>query len=80
MITTISYFVAVTLGAQVSPYALIATAFVDFTIAKSFSDWMKSRAMAKTDFVSVAVIETNGDLDEPEDMALDAEEVKEQYG
>lgn len=80
MIATISYMAATAAGAQITPYALIATVLADFVTMKAFSDWMKSRAMSRADFVPVAVMATDEQIDDPEEMALDAEEVKERYG
>lgn len=81
MIATVSYMVASAVGAQITPYALIATAFADFVTMKAFSDWMKSRAMAKADFVPVGVPKEQMDAEEDvEDMAMSAEEVEEKYG
>jgi len=82
MFATIAYFAAAVQGAQITPYALIATAIVDASMWKAFAGWMESRAMAKTDHVPVAVIAQDPHAVEEQmgEMALDADEVEDRYG
>jgi len=83
MITTGAYMAAVSQGAQITPLALVVTLIVDMVWAKAFTDAIQARYAAKQDYVPVAVISqpevVPGD-EQIEDMALDAEEVKERYG
>lgn len=82
MFATIAYIVAAVYGAQITPYALIATTIVDASVAKAFAGWMESRAMSKMDYQPVAIIAQDPRMaeEELEDMALDADEVEERYG
>jgi len=75
MFATIAYFVAVTYGAEVTSFALIATVVVDLGVMKTASDWVEARAMAKSEFIPVDTDE----LEEGED-ALSADELEERYG
>jgi len=75
MFATIAYFVAVTNGAQVSQWSLVATVVVDLALFKALTDWAEARAMAKSAFIPVDTRE----LEEGED-AWTADELEEKYG